>query len=199
MLRLFRRLPRLLLAGALVLGTGMSGTGWAESPPQNTATERHLRENGAWEGKLDPRAQINRPGAHYFLQGATHLHAAARVGDLTAAEWLLDNGANMEARDRAGFTPLLLAVGEGRSGMVEFLTGRGANANAWAGIRISALHIAAGRGDIAAAEILLAAGAALNAKTNRGDTPANFAILFKRPEMAKWLKERGGKMRRKKH
>jgi ankyrin repeat protein len=55
-----------------------------------------MKADRTWIGRLDD-AQC------------TPLHHAARVGSLAAVKWLLDNGANVDAINRNGFTPLSLA------------------------------------------------------------------------------------------
>lgn len=58
------------------------------------------------------------------------LHAAVRTGNLERARQLLDDGVDVNARDRLGSTPLLDAVWNGNRPMVEMLLGRHADVNA---------------------------------------------------------------------
>jgi ankyrin repeat protein len=46
-------------------------------------------------------------------KGETPLHGAAHRGADTIAKYLIDNGANLKARNKRGFTPLDLAMGKG--------------------------------------------------------------------------------------
>ena len=64
------------------------------------------------------------------VQRCTALHMAARRGNRLVAEALLDCGADVEARDRLGNTPLHRAVNCGKAEMVAFLLSRGADAHA---------------------------------------------------------------------
>ncbi len=70
-------------------------------------------------------------GADVDAQGnikqSTPLHAAARRGNLLAARALLDCGANLEAHDSEGDTPLRRAINCGKAEMVAFLLSRGAD------------------------------------------------------------------------
>lgn len=63
-------------------------------------------------------------------RGTTALHWAAARGQLELAAFLLENGANPNARshtfDRAGLTPLELAIDREQAAMVAFLRERGA-------------------------------------------------------------------------
>jgi hypothetical protein len=61
------------------------------------------------------------------VKRCTPLHMAARRGNLPIAEALLDCGANIEARDSAGDTPLRRAVNCDKVLFVSLLLSRGAN------------------------------------------------------------------------
>lgn len=57
----------------------------------------------------------------------TALHMAARRGNVEAAEALLERGANIEARDSLGETPLRRSVNCGQTGVAALLLARGAD------------------------------------------------------------------------
>ena len=61
------------------------------------------------------------------LKHCTALHMAARRGNVPVAEALLDCGADLEARDKLGETPLRRAVNCGKAEMVALLLSRGAD------------------------------------------------------------------------
>ena len=61
------------------------------------------------------------------VKHCTALHMAARRGNVEAAEALLDCGANIEAGDSLGETPLRRAVNCGQVGVAALLLARGAN------------------------------------------------------------------------
>jgi truncated hemoglobin YjbI len=61
------------------------------------------------------------------LKHCTALHMAARRGNIPIGEALLNCGADLEARDKLGDTPLRRAVNCGKSEMVAFLLSRGAD------------------------------------------------------------------------
>ncbi len=67
------------------------------------------------------------PNAADNAKRCTPLHMAARRGFREVAAALLDCGANLEARDKAGDTPLRRAVNCGQAGVVELLVSRGAD------------------------------------------------------------------------
>src|SRR5436190_2470367 len=57
--------------------------------------------------------------------GTTALHEAARSGHLEAVKLLVFNGANVNATDFSGLTPLRLAVGRRQTAIAEFLRQNG--------------------------------------------------------------------------
>ncbi|MGB9602646.1 MAG: ankyrin repeat domain-containing protein [Limisphaerales bacterium] len=61
-------------------------------------------------------------------EGKTPLHYAAAKGHLAVVEWLVKNGANVNARNSSGITPLYLAKGFGKKDVAEFLEKYGGSA-----------------------------------------------------------------------
>jgi ankyrin repeat protein len=109
------------------------------------------------------------------IQGSP-LGRAADAGQLRVAEFLLDNGADVNASsDTAGQTPLLVAAHAGRKTMVELLLKRGASVNAANGQGQTALHQAVEQGFISVAEVLLAAKADPNRPNEDTQTPLTIA------------------------
>jgi hypothetical protein len=76
--------------------------------------------------------QVNRKLVH--VKGSclhwTPLHLAVIRGNIKMAEWLLNHGAEVDARDFEGGTPLLWAVGYRQVDLVELLLERGASVDA---------------------------------------------------------------------
>ena len=60
----------------------------------------------------------------------TPLHWAADYGKVDVIEYLLSKGANIEAKDNYGNTPLFAAIYEGHDAAVAALLAKGANKNA---------------------------------------------------------------------
>jgi len=57
------------------------------------------------------------------------LHLAARFGNVRSVEMLVENGANMNAKSKEGFTPLHEAAKEGRKPVIEYLIAKKAALN----------------------------------------------------------------------
>jgi ankyrin repeat protein len=87
------------------------------------------------------------------------LHRAAATGDVSAIDRLRDSGADPNARDSFGRTPLHVAVFAGQREAALALVRRGTDPRAYDSDRIDALTAAAGRGDREMAALLLWLGA----------------------------------------
>lgn len=100
------------------------------------------------------------------------LHAAAKNGHAAIVEFLCDEGANKEAKDEFGQTPLHLAVFADKLAAVKALVAKGANMEARTRVENETpLHVAAYRGKALVAEFLGKNGADIRAKNKNGNTP----------------------------
>jgi Ankyrin repeats (3 copies)/Ankyrin repeats (many copies) len=139
----------------------------------------------------DPELVRGRYGA-----GRTLLHDAAAAGNLAIVEMMLRAGADPNATDQYGHTPLY-CVGnayniKGGENVVRVLVQRGANVHAHDGIKhCTALHMAARRGNVPVAAALLDCGADIEARDGLGDTALRRAVNCGKAEMAAFLLSRG--------
>ncbi|MFN7920171.1 MAG: ankyrin repeat domain-containing protein [Bryobacteraceae bacterium] len=102
--------------------------------------------------------------------GNTPLHYAAAFGTVSAMKTLLDRGAEFEAKNRFGQTPLHWAFANLEK--TELLLARGANVNAQANDGRTALYSAASqRNTDAVLKLLLSKGAKVDLATTNGRTP----------------------------
>src|SRR5439155_10961181 len=104
---------------------------------------------------------------------------AASEGNAKGAEMLLEFGADIKAKSKAGFTPLLFAVRNAHIDAVKTLLGHGANANDVAPDGTNALNMAVVNTYFELAAVLLEHGADPNAPDPRGSALHTIAWLRK--------------------
>ena len=114
------------------------------------------------------------------------IHDAAVFGNIEAVKKHLAAGADVNAKDENGETPLHLAPTKETA---ELLIAEGADVNAKSRSGHTSLHLAAIGGQKEIAELLIAAGADVNAKDEDGGTPLDTAGA----EIADLLRKHGGK------
>ena len=107
---------------------------------------------------------------------ATPLHDAASDRNLDEVNRLIATGANVNAQNDGGQTPLHVACYRGFSpSIVEALLVAGADANAKSNTGWTPLHLASNISDEFTVQVLLDAGADVNALNNNGQTPLHLA------------------------
>ena len=113
-------------------------------------------------------AGFNPSGVVDVTQGGNSpLLFAARHGDLDAARYLIDAGADANDTAPVGTSALVVAAHSGHTELALYLLDQGADPNT-DGAGYTALHAATLRGDVVMADALLAAGADANALVTRG-------------------------------
>jgi len=100
------------------------------------------------------------------------LLCAAKHGDVDAAQRFLDQGADVNAKDEAGLTPLHLAAWRSHVEVARLLIQRGAEVNSG---RITPLDWAASHGQKDVVKLLVANGADIHVKSGLC-TPLHFAL-----------------------
>jgi len=103
------------------------------------------------------------------------LHEAALEGYLPRIKELLEQGADVNAKNGLGWTPLHYAAEKGYLEVVRLLVEKGANINARTKLGMTPLHWAAEKGHLYVVRFLLEAGANPALRDNKGKTPANLA------------------------
>ena len=111
--------------------------------------------------------------------GPTILRAEVYEGDgKETVALLLANGADVNARNGCGATPLFYAVMEAKPEIVSLMIVRGADVNAKLTDNQTPLHLAM---DTESEKILIASGAEINKKRDFGETPLHFILRGSHP------------------
>ncbi|RYP21555.1 hypothetical protein DL765_002191 [Monosporascus sp. GIB2] len=132
---------------------------------------------------------ITRYGKH--PKHSTSLGVAACVGLEAVSKLLLDKGADIEAKDEYGRTPLLLAALFKYEAVVRLLLDKGADIEAQDQSGLTPLLLAASHGHKTIVELLLDRGANIEAKDESGWTPLFLAILNGHKTVVELLLDRG--------
>ena len=128
------------------------------------------------------------------LLAADDIFAAAEVGDVESIKKLLAGGADVNGKNKGGYTALHLAAKRGQAAAAAALLEAKANIGLASKSGKTALHyVAYYNGNLDLAKALLDAGAAVNAKDGKNKTPLDYALSKKRTELAELLRSKGGK------
>lgn len=133
----------------------------------------------------DPSMHI-RTGKRGAFRGPLLCLPAAN-GSLETARTLISAGADVDAADASGLTPLMCASRQGHEAIIRLLLEAGAMLELRDQEGYTALMFAANRGQTAVTGILLAAGADVNAAASDGSTPVMFAAQHGYEETVKTL------------
>ncbi len=129
------------------------------------------------------------------IHGVTPLmRALEREASMKLIRWFLDRGADLNARDELGRTPLMYAADAGTPEAVKLLLDRGADVTRRDDSRATVLFHAAESEAATAPEIirmLVDAGAAVNARGERNETPLMAAVRAHNLENVRTLLELG--------
>lgn len=127
--------------------------------------------------------------------GATALHWAAHVDDVTIADLLIRAGARAAVSNENGFTPLHLACTNRSATMVERLLAAGADANAASINGETVLMTCARAGEPRAVKALLVKGARVNVKEKaHNQTALMWAAAQRHPDVTELLIEAGAEI-----
>jgi ankyrin repeat protein len=120
----------------------------------------------------------------------TPLHFAASHGRQEVVEWLVNMGANIQARSPVGTTPLMEAAHNGHLKIVQFLHKNGAAIDCSDSEKVRAIHLAASNGHLDVVQYLESHGVGLDQADGFGKTPFLHACSGGHLALARWLKER---------
>ena len=112
---------------------------------------------------------------------------AAEDGNLDQVREFLEEGADVNAQRRDGYTPFLLALGEWHNDVCRLLLDAGARTDATIYNGSSAMHVAAFGGNLEGLDLLYSLKVPVDARRSDGATPLLNASL----EAAAWLLQHG--------
>jgi len=143
------------------------------------------REYRAVEALIARGADLDAPDDS--IGGDLRLHRAASEGYGAVVQLLLENQADVDTRDRCGYTVLHRAAMSGKTDIAKQLLDARVYVDDWIQhtfrgddypsllIRITPLHLAAWHGNLDTARLLLSRGARIDAAARWGVTPLHFA------------------------
>ncbi|EMO44685.1 ankyrin repeat domain-containing protein [Leptospira santarosai] len=124
------------------------------------------------------------------------LHIAVIKERLDIVDILLEQGADINTKNREGYTPLYKIPWKRKEGLgiFKFLQQRGADINATTYSGVSLVHYAVLQDNIPILEYLFENGLELNRQTDSGETPLHWTVNYHCLESARYLLRRSAKI-----
>ena len=130
----------------------------------------------------DPATYYFAEISHYLYRGDTALHMAAAAFQRPIGEFLVEQGADLRARNRRGAEPLHYASDTNhwdpvaQAGMISFLASKGADLNSRDKNGVTPLHRAVRTRSLPAVQALLDSGVDPMLRNSSGSTPLHLAV-----------------------
>ncbi len=161
-----------------------------ESPQRRARTDARSAP-GPYQMDDEQGSVRARPRQNEQEQAKT-LHDAARDGDIDQVQLLLSKGANVNEKNRMGWTPLHTAIQNRRQALIEPLIAKGADINATNNRGQTPLLAAVNIGQKDAVELLIAKGADVNVMAG-SDNALSLAKKRRNTEIVDLLLKHGAK------
>lgn len=143
-------------------------------------------------GLLDTRA-FAQQSAYEATEQLKVLSEIMKPGDITEIRRLIEAGADIDAMNQYGGTPLIMASGKGHTQIVKLLLSVKADVNTNLADGATPLYVASEQGHIKIVELLLSAGADVNTAIEDGTTPLFVASQKGHTQIVKLLEKYGAK------
>jgi len=143
--------------------------------------------------RIDEGSDINSQDSSRY--GATPLHVTVMCSQESAAELLIERGAEIDDQGgRIVGTPLYGAAYSGNIIIAKLLIDKGANVNAKSADKSTPLHAATNGRHVSIAKLLIDNGADVNAKKRYGRTPLYLAAKIGHADLVELLIKSGAKI-----
>ncbi|MHC4646915.1 MAG: ankyrin repeat domain-containing protein [Planctomycetota bacterium] len=179
-------------------GIGYNGASYVLHGEKGRGRKTYLfrKVDGLWrvERALKDGEKVNTKTGKielFVAAGGKTLHEAVAKGDTKLVKVLLEKGADVNAKDTKGITPLVRAAAGGYETIVKMLIDRGADVNATADDGRRALYVAVARGDLGIVRLLIEAKVDVNIKNGHGSTALHAAAVWDRQKITEMLIEVG--------
>ena len=140
------------------------------------------------KGKENYKAETERNGAVYSEEAFLH---EVKTGNRGEVEEFIRAGINVNAKDKDGSTPLMIASEKSDSEIVGLLLKSGADPNAGDIAGYTALMFASYSGNLEIARLLIGSGADVDARDKDGWTALMFASVEEKTDVADFLRKHG--------
>ncbi|MCK4292302.1 MAG: ankyrin repeat domain-containing protein, partial [Planctomycetes bacterium] len=135
---------------------------------------------------------------HGAKKGSSSLLGAVISGDIEQVKLLISQGADIDAKDEDGRTPLHTAAKAGHLDIVKLLISKGADVNVRSTEELTPLHAAARAGHLDMAKLLISEGVDVSSDSQAWEsTPLHSAAHKGRLDMVKLLVAKGAKLEKK--
>ena len=150
---------------------------------------------GAGQPQARPQSETEAvKAAPIAIATPSSLHAVVAKGDFDAARKLVEQGADIEAKDPGtGASVLHYAVMRGNPEILQLLIAKGVDVNSRTRNGTTPLHTAVLYNRYEVAEMLLNKGAEVDAKSSSGATPLAIATAARNRNLSELLRARGAK------